>query len=83
MMNAPIVMGVDGTIESTHAVGCAMLEAERVGCGLQLVHATPNYVPLAPLLPTTTSSRSWGVASPRGQLNRLESSPQGKLASSR
>ena len=50
-LQEPIVVGVDGTEESQVAVRFAALEARRNGCGLRLVHAMPETVPMAPMLP--------------------------------
>lgn len=47
----PIVVGVDGTDQSLLAVRYAVLEAQRQGCGLRLVHAAPEIVPMAPSYP--------------------------------
>lgn len=47
----PIVVGVDGSDESLLAVRYAVQEAQRQGCGLRLVHATPETAPMAPMLP--------------------------------
>jgi len=47
----PIVVGVDGTDQSRLAVRYAVLEAQRLGCGLRLVHAGPEVGPRTPELP--------------------------------
>src|SRR5919201_10363 len=47
----PVVVGVDGTDESLQAVRYGVHEAQRRGCGLRLVHAAPQYAPMAPTLP--------------------------------
>ena len=50
-LQRPIVVGVDGTDQSRLAVRYAVLEAQRRDCGLRLVHAAPETVPMAPMLP--------------------------------
>ena len=50
-LQRPIVVGVDGTDQGRLAVRYAVLEAQRLGCGLRLVHATPETVPMAPMVP--------------------------------
>lgn len=50
-MRLPIVVGVDGTDRSMRALQFAVQDAQRLGCGLRLVHATPETVPMAPMLP--------------------------------
>jgi nucleotide-binding universal stress UspA family protein len=47
----PIVVGVDGSDQSMQAVRYAVQEAQRQSCGLTLVHALPENVPVAPMLP--------------------------------
>ncbi|MGH3333764.1 MAG: universal stress protein [Nocardioidaceae bacterium] len=47
----PIVVGVDGTDQSSRAVRFAVQEAKRYGCGVFLVHAIHETAPLAPMLP--------------------------------
>ena len=47
----PVVVGVDGSDEGLRAVRYAVREAQRAGCGLRLVHAAPETVPMAPMLP--------------------------------
>lgn len=50
-LQRPIVVGVDGTDQSMLAVRYAAREAQSLGCGIRLVHATPEIVPMAPMLP--------------------------------
>lgn len=51
MTEEPIVVGVDGMDPSDRAVRYAVEEAQRLGCGLRLVHVAPEMVPRAPMLP--------------------------------
>jgi nucleotide-binding universal stress UspA family protein len=52
MNDQPIlVVGVDGTDQSLRAVRYAVAEAARTGARLRLVHAEPELVPMAPMLP--------------------------------
>ena len=46
-----IVVGVDDTDQSLQAVRYAVQDAQRLGCGLRLVHATPETLPMALTLP--------------------------------
>lgn len=50
-LERPIVVGIDGSDQSMQAVRYAVQEAQRMHCGLRLVHATPETVPMAPMLP--------------------------------
>lgn len=50
-LQLPIVVGLDGTEQGIRAVRFAVREAQRVGCGVRLVHALPELVPMAPMLP--------------------------------
>ncbi len=54
-LQTPVVVGVDGSDESMLAVRYAVQEARRLGCGLRLVHAVPDFVPMAPMLPLISS----------------------------
>jgi len=47
----PIVVGVNGTPESDRAVRYAVRRADRAGCGLHLVNAAHELVPVSPLWP--------------------------------
>ena len=47
----PIVVGVNGTPESDRAVRYAARRADRTGCGLHLVNAAHEMVPVSPLWP--------------------------------
>jgi nucleotide-binding universal stress UspA family protein len=47
----PILVAVDGSRGSSAAIRFAAHEAQRLGTGIRLVHVTPNYVPMAPMLP--------------------------------
>lgn len=51
----PIVVGIDGSPEASHALRYAVREAEREGCYLWLVNAIHEIVPLAPMWPLLTS----------------------------
>lgn len=46
-----VVVGVDGTEQGLLAVRYAVVEARRTGCTLKLVHAVPEVVPMAPMMP--------------------------------
>ncbi len=47
----PIVVGVDGSKDSSAAVRFAAHEAQLVDARVHLVHVPPTYMPLAPMLP--------------------------------
>lgn len=47
----PVVVGVDGTDQSSRAVRFGVQEAKRHGCGVLLVHAIHETTPMAPMLP--------------------------------
>lgn len=51
----PILVGVDGSRGSSAAIGFAAQEAQRLRTAVRLVHVTPNYVPLTPLMPLVPS----------------------------
>jgi nucleotide-binding universal stress UspA family protein len=51
----PIVVGIDGSPESSHALRVAVREAGRAGCPLLLVNAIHEIVPATPLWPLLTS----------------------------
>ena len=53
-LESPIVVGVNGSPESDHAVRYAVHRADTVGCGLLLVNAVHEIVPIAPLWPLLT-----------------------------
>lgn len=46
-----VVVGVDGTEGSAGALRYAAVEAARLGATLRLVHVSPTYTPLAPMMP--------------------------------
>jgi len=50
-LQRPIVVGVDGTDQGTLAVRYAVDEAQRLRCGIRLLHVAPETVPIAPMLP--------------------------------
>ena len=50
-LKAPVVVGVDGTQQGLHAVQFAVAEAQRVGCGVRLVHVLPELATTSPIAP--------------------------------
>jgi nucleotide-binding universal stress UspA family protein len=50
-LKAPVVVGVDGTQQGLHAVQFAVAEAQRVGCGVRLVHVLPDLAATSPIVP--------------------------------
>ena len=50
-LKAPVVVGVDGTQQGLHAVQFAVAEAQRVGCGVRLVHVLPELAATIPIAP--------------------------------
>lgn len=46
-----VVVGVDGTEQGLLAVRYAVAEARRTGCTVRLVHAVPEVIPMAPMMP--------------------------------
>lgn len=48
---APVVVGVDGSPGSDRAVRFATLEAQRVHAEVRLLHVSPDYVAVSPMLP--------------------------------
>ncbi|MEP7765417.1 universal stress protein [Sanguibacter sp. 25GB23B1] len=50
-LNTPIVVGVDGSPDSGRALRFAVRRAEQVGCGLLLVNAVHEMVPISTLGP--------------------------------
>ena len=53
-VDLPIVVGVNGSPESDHAVRYAVHRADQVGCGLLLVNAVHEIVPISPMWPLLT-----------------------------
>jgi nucleotide-binding universal stress UspA family protein len=51
----PIVLGVDGGPGSVGALRYAVQEASRAGTELRLVHVSPSYLPMAPMMPSIPS----------------------------
>ena len=54
-LSGPVVLGVDGGPGSAGAMRYAVAEARRTGAELRLVHVSPGYVPMAPMLPSVPS----------------------------
>jgi nucleotide-binding universal stress UspA family protein len=54
-MRHPIVVGVDGTDDALRAIEFAVGEAQRWNCGLRLVNAVHETVPVTPMLPLLSS----------------------------
>lgn len=54
-LDRPIVVGLDGSPDSARALRYAVHEAQRLGCGLWLVNAIHELVPVAPMWPLLTS----------------------------
>lgn len=50
-LRLPVVVGVDGTDQSTRALRYAVREAQRHDCGIHIVHAVHETAPVAPMLP--------------------------------
>ncbi len=50
-----VVVGVDGGPSSAGALRYAVEEARRTGDGLHLVHVSPGYAPMTPMLPSIPS----------------------------
>ncbi|WP_164519497.1 universal stress protein [Nocardioides ferulae] len=50
-----VVIGTDGSPDSERALHYGALEAARAGCGITLVHVTPDYVPIAAMYPVAMS----------------------------
>lgn len=48
---APVVVGVDGSPGSDRAVRFATLEAQRLHAEVRLLHVSPDYVAVSPMLP--------------------------------
>ena len=53
--NGPVVLGVDGGPGSAGAMRYAVAEARRTGAELRLVHVSPAYLPMAPMMPSIPS----------------------------
>lgn len=58
----PVVVGVDGSEQSLRAVRFAAETAQRLGCGLRVVHSLPEVVPMAPVLPLTSADTFEAIA---------------------
>ena len=54
-LDRPIVVGLDGSPDSARSLRYAVQEAQRAGCGLWLVNAIHEIVPVAPMWPLLTS----------------------------
>lgn len=54
-LHSPIVVGVDGSPDAERAVRYAVRLAEREGCGVLLVNAVHEIVPISPMWPLLTS----------------------------
>jgi nucleotide-binding universal stress UspA family protein len=61
-MSHPIVVGVDGTDDALRAIEFAVGEAQRWNCGLRLVNAVHETVPMTPMLPLLSSETLLEVA---------------------
>lgn len=53
-LDLPIVVGVNGSPESDRAVRYAVLRADDLGCGVLLVNAVHEIVPISPMWPLLT-----------------------------
>ncbi|SDC24902.1 Nucleotide-binding universal stress protein, UspA family [Sanguibacter gelidistatuariae] len=53
-LDLPIVVGVNGSPESDRAVRYSVHRADRIGCGLLLVNAVHEIVPISPMWPLLT-----------------------------
>ncbi len=51
----PVVVAVDGTKDGVRALRYGVLEAQRRGVGLRLVHVPHETIPMAPMVPMFTS----------------------------
>lgn len=60
-LRLPIVVGVDGSEDGRRALGYAVREAHRHGCGLRIVHVIHETVPLTPMLPLVGMETLHGV----------------------
>lgn len=54
-LSGPVVVGVDGAQGSAGAMRYAVAEAARRGAQLRLVHVSPSYLPMAPMMPSIPS----------------------------
>ncbi len=53
-LDRPIVVGVNGSPETDRAIRYAVLRAEQCGCGLHIVNAVHEMLPIAPVWPLLT-----------------------------
>ncbi|MFE3169797.1 universal stress protein [Streptomyces sp. NPDC059224] len=77
----PVVVGLDGSLESLAAADWAAREALRRGLPLRLVHAYEGLTPEASRLPELEAPRSWAAGILRGAMDRInERYPQLRLS---